>query len=269
MTALAAAAPARTSDARLLARWIAARVRMTLRSPRTLGFTFAFPLVLVTLFGAINEGVTVSLAGTDVPFTQYYTPAIGVFGLTTACYTSLVVGLATARETGLLKRVRGTPLPVAIYLGSWSAGAMLTGLASVTLLFLVAVPAFGVDVRLATLPAAVVTAALGAAGLAALGLAAGSLVRTSEQAMPLAQLTFLPISFISGVWFPIENAPAWVTTTADIFPLKHIVDAFTGCFVAGAPNAGFAWGDLAVIAAWGVGGLVVATSRLRREAMAD
>ena len=82
---------------------------------------------------------------------------------------------------------------------------MLTGLGSVLALFLVAVPAFGVDVHLATLPAAIVTAALGAACLAALGLAAGSLVRTSEQAMPLAQLTFLPISFISGVWFPLDG----------------------------------------------------------------
>ena len=80
-------------------------------------------------------------------------PAIGVFSLTTACYTSLVVGLATARESGLLKRVRGTPLPVAIHLGSWCAGAMLTGLGSVLALFLVAVPAFGVDVYLETLPA--------------------------------------------------------------------------------------------------------------------
>ena len=269
MTALATTAPARASDARLLGRWIAARVRMTLRSPRALGFTFAFPLVLVTLFGAINDGVTVTLAGADVPFTQYYTPAIGVFGLTTACYTSLLVGLATARETGLLKRVRGTPLPVAVYLGSWSAGAMLTGLGSVLMLFVVAVPAFGVDVPLASLPAAVVTAALGAACLAALGLAAGSLVRTSEQAMPLAQLTFLPISFISGVWFPLDGAPGWVTTAADVFPLKHIVDAFTGCFLAGTPDAGFAWGDLGVVAAWGVAGLVVATRRLRREASAD
>ena len=81
----AVAVPARRSDALLLGRWIAARVRMTFRSPRALGFTFAFPLVLVTLFGAINGDVKVSMNGVDVPFTQYYTPAIGVFGLTTAC----------------------------------------------------------------------------------------------------------------------------------------------------------------------------------------
>jgi hypothetical protein len=129
---------------------------------------------------------------------------------------------------------------------------VLTGLGSVLGLFLVAVPAFGVDVHLATLPATIVTAALGAACLAAL--AAGSLVRTSEQAMPLAQLMFLPVSFISGVWFPLEGAPSWVTTTADVFPLKHIVGVFTGCFLAGAPDAGFAWTDLAVIAAWGSAG---------------
>src|SRR3954468_17835023 len=100
MTAVAAD----RSDLPLLGRWVAARVRMTLRSPRALGFTFAFPLVLVTLFGAINAGVEVSFAGTKVPFTQYYTPAIAVFGLTTACYTSLIVGLATARGARLLHR---------------------------------------------------------------------------------------------------------------------------------------------------------------------
>ena len=115
------------------------------------------------------------------------------------------------------------------------------------------------------------TAALGAACLAALGLAAGSLVRTSEQAMPLAQLTFLPISFISGVWFPLDGAPAWVTTTADIFPLKHIVDAFTGCFSParrtraspGATSRSSRPGGSATGCAVGDAG------RLRREAAAD
>ena len=87
------------NDLPLLGRWIAARVRMMMRSPRALGFTFAFPLVLVTLFGSLNADQKVtSPSGVVVKFTQYYTPAIGVFALTLACYTSLIIGVATARD---------------------------------------------------------------------------------------------------------------------------------------------------------------------------
>ena len=136
-----------TRDLPLLGRWIAARVRMMMRSPRALGFTFAFPLVLVTLFGSLNADQKVTApSGATVEFTQYYTPSIGVFALTLACYTSLIIGVATARETGLLKRVRGTPLPLPVYLGAWLIGAGVVGILSVVLLFVVAVPAFGVHV---------------------------------------------------------------------------------------------------------------------------
>ena len=163
------------NDLPLLGRWIAARVRMMMRSPRALGFTFAFPLVLVTLFGALNAGQDVAApSGGDVPFAQYYTPAIGVFAITLACYSSLIIGVATARETGLLKRVRGTPLPLPVYLGAWLTGAALVGIASVVLLFVVAVPALGVDVYVSKLPQAVLTIVLGAACLGSLGLALGS-----------------------------------------------------------------------------------------------
>jgi ABC-2 type transport system permease protein len=251
------------SDATLLARWVTARVRMTLRSPRALGFTFAFPLVLVTLFSAINGDVKVSSHGVDIPFSQFYTPAIAIFGLTMACYATLLNGLANAREAGLLKRVRGTPLPMPIYLGSWVAGAVLTGLAAVVLLFAVAIPAFGVDIYPSRLPEALLTAVVGGASLAAIALMLGSMVKTAEQAQPLSQLTLLPVSFISGIWFPIDDAPQWVKTAADIFPLSHIVDAFSACFVAGAK---FDWSDLGVVVLWGAGAMVVASRRLRREA---
>jgi ABC-2 type transport system permease protein len=253
------------NDLSLLGRWIGARIRMTMRSPRALGFTFAFPLVLVTLFGALNAGQKVaSPAGGDVPFAQYYTPAIGVFAITLACYTSLVIGIATARETGLLKRVRGTPLPLPLYLGAWLTGAALVGIASVVLLFAVAVPALGVDLYARTVPEAALTLVLGAACLGALGLALGTMAKTSDQAQPLAQLTFLPISFISGVWFPITDAPSWVTHVARIFPLSHLVDAFSACFVPGGSVHG---GDLASLALWGAAGMLVAVRRLRASSL--
>ena len=229
--------------AALTGRWVRGRVVMTARNPRALVFTFAFPLILVVLFSALNGNAEVEAYGQTVRFAQFYTPAIAVFSLVTACYTTLILGLSTARDQGLLKRVRGTPLPMGVYLGSWVVGAAATGLAAVVLLFAVSVPAFGVEITARTLPAAIVTLLLGAACLAALGVAVASVVKSADQAMPVAQLTFLPISFISGIWFPLDNAPDWLVKVADFFPLSHIVDAFGACFVPGG-GSGFDFGDL-------------------------
>jgi ABC-2 type transport system permease protein len=255
-------------DRALLRRWVAARVRLMLRNPRVLFFTFAFPLMFLLIFGALNGNGKVPAPGPapgDVRFAQFYTPSIGIFGLTLACYTSVVFGIAAARDEGVLKRVRGTPLPMPIYLGAWLIGAALTGFMSVVFMFAVAVPLFGVDIYARTLPAAVVTLVLGAACLAALGLAVASLVRTADQAMPVAQLTFLPLSFISGIWFPLDDAPGWLVAIAHVFPLYHIVEAFDACFVPQTTDGGWAPGHLAVIAAWGVGGLIVAARRFHAE----
>jgi ABC-2 type transport system permease protein len=257
-----------SSDVALLRRWVAARAKLILRNPRSSFFTFAFPLLFLVLFNGLNGDTRVAAigpAGGKVAFAQFYTPSIGIFGLTMACYTSVIVGISTARDMGLLKRVRGTPLPMGIYIGSWLTGAVLSGLAAVLLMFVVAVPAFGVDIYWSTLPAAAVTLVLGAASLAALGLAVATLARTADQALPIAQFTFLPLSFISGVFYPLDGAPQWLVTVADIFPLKHIVDAFDACFVPGTPNGGWSWGDLAVIAIWGIVGLRVAARRFRWE----
>ena len=76
------------NDLALTRRWLAARIKLTLRNPRAVTFTFAFPLVLVVLFNALNGDTMVKSAGANVPFSQFYTPAIGVFSLVAACYTT-------------------------------------------------------------------------------------------------------------------------------------------------------------------------------------
>jgi ABC-2 type transport system permease protein len=256
------------ADLALVRRWIAARVRVMLRNPRATFFTFIFPLLFLVIFSALNGNTRVDAVGPAlgmVRFAQFYAPSIGIFGLTMACYTGVIFGIATARDNGLLKRVRGTPLPMGIYIGSWLVGAVLTGIAAVVLMFVVAVPAFGVHIYASTLPAAIVTLVLGGVALGGLGLAVATLARTADQAMPLAQLTFLPLSFISGVFFPLEGAPKWLDTLSNIFPLRHIVETFDACFVPGTPHAGWSGGDLLAIAIWGVIGFVVAARRFRWE----
>jgi ABC-2 type transport system permease protein len=256
------------SDVLLLRRWIAARVRLLIRSPRVTFFTFAFPLMFLVIFNALNGDARVAAmgaAGGDVPFAQFYTPSIGVFGLTLACYTTVIFGIASARDEGILKRVRGTPLPMPAYLTAWLTGAAVTGILSVVLMFAVAVSVFGVDIYPRLLPAAIVTLVVASASLSALGLAVATLVRIADQAGPVAQLTFLPLSFISGIWYPLDGAPGWVTAIAHAFPLFHIVEAFDACFVPQTTGGGWAPGHLAVIAAWGAGALLVAVRRFHAE----
>jgi ABC-2 type transport system permease protein len=256
------------TDPGLARRWIAARLKLIARNPRAVVFTFAFPLVILLLFGGLNQNHQVTAAGGapgDVPFAQFYTPSIGVFALCTACYTSLVIGLATARDQGLLKRVRGTPLPMGTYLGAWIVGAVLTGIVAVVLMFAVAVPVLDVHIYARLLPAAVVTLVVGAATLAALGVAVASLVRDGDQAQPVAQLTFLPLSFVSGIWYPLSGAPDWLVHLANAFPLAHLVDAFDACFQPQTTGGGWAWADLGVLALWCAAGLAVAVRRFRWE----
>jgi ABC-2 type transport system permease protein len=252
------------SDLSLFGRWIVARFKLTLRNPRALTFTLAFPIVLVVLFNALNGDTQVTAVGVKVPFSQFYTPAIGIFSLTTACYTSLILGIATARDAGLLKRVRGTPLPMWMYIGAWLIGASLVGILAVVIMFAVSVPAFGVHIYARSLPSAVLILVLGAACLSACGIAVASLVKSADQAMPVAQFTFLPLSFISGIWYPLDGAPDWLMTLAHIFPLFHIAHAFERCFV---PGSGSAWpgSDLWSILAWTAVGAFVAVRRFRFE----
>ena len=114
-----------------------------MRNPRAVVFTLAFPLILIVLFSALNGNTEVQTYGQTIRFAQFYTPAIAVMSLVTACYTTIVMGLAAARDEGLLKRVRGTPLPMWMYLSAWVTAAVAVGIGAVALLFAVAVPAFG------------------------------------------------------------------------------------------------------------------------------
>ena len=254
------------SELQLLWRWLTARLRAIRRTPRAAFFTVVFPLILLGLLNSTGSGSTVDVPGGEVDFAQYFTPSIGVYALAVSCYVAPIFGLATAREQGILKRVRGTPLSPWIYVAAWLGATILVGLAAMTLMVIVSVPAFGFHIYARLLPAAIVTAVLGALSLCAIGFAVATFVRRADTAPAIGNLTLFPILFLSGVFFPLNGAPEWVRTVANIFPLYHLVRAFTACFSPFTDGSGFALRDLAVIAAWGVVGLVVAVRRFRWEA---
>jgi ABC-2 type transport system permease protein len=254
------------SDLMLAWLWFEGRVRLLARTPRTTFFTFVFPLILLVMFDALNDS-HVTVAGGTVPFAQFFTPSIAIFAMTTATYTAVIFGVVTAREQGVLKRVRGTPLPMSVYLGSWLASAVLTGVISVVLMVALAVPVFDVHVYPELLPAAAVTLVLGGAAISAIGLAVSSLLRRADSAPIVANLTLFPLLFVSGIFYPIESEPEWLQKIAHLFPLSHLVQAFDACFSPYTQSSGFSARDLGVLVAWGAGGTIVAARRYASEAL--
>jgi ABC-2 type transport system permease protein len=254
----------RRSDLRLLALWIRAGLRTLRRTPRTAFFTFVFPAVLLVFIDG-TAGGTVSGAGGHVDAAQYFTPSIGIFGLSFGCYTSLVFAIPRARERGILKRVRGTPLPPSVYLASLIAVGLLAGIGSVLVLIALGVAEFGVELYPQLLPAALVTLLAGGLCLCALGLAVSSFVGSAEIAPVVANITLLPLTFISGVFAPLHDAPKWLSSLASVFPLRHLVDAFTAAFSPHTTGSGFAPGHLAVLVAWAIAGAAIAVRRFKWE----
>ena len=252
------------ADLALFRLWFLGRLRLLLRTPRTTFFTLVFPIILLLMFNALNDS-KVTVAGGRVRFAQFFTPSIAIFALATATYTAVIFGIATAREQGILKRVRGTPLPMWVFLGSWLAGAVVTGVLAVALMFVVAVPVFGVDIRPELLPAAIVTLVLGAVAISAIGLAVASYIRRTDTAPIIANLTLFPLLFVSGVFYPLQSEPGWLQRVAQLFPLSHLVQAFDGCFSPYTSGSGFSARDLAALIVWGALGAFVAVRRFAAE----
>ncbi len=251
------------SDIGLALRQIRFEHRAFWRNPAAAFFTFVFPLIFMVLFNTL-------FGGGDGPPGQraadFFTPAIITFSVINATYTSIVMLVVAARERGLLKRVRGTPLPPWIYLAGRVGQAV-----SVALLLVVIVAAFGalfydVAVPWSRLPALILTLAVGAAAFCAMGLAVTSIVPNEDAAPAVANATILPLLFISNVFIPIaDDAPAWLDVLSNIFPARHFADAMMTIYDPATSGSGIAAEHLAVLAAWGLGGLVIAAWRFRWE----
>jgi ABC-2 type transport system permease protein len=238
--------------------------RLMWRTPIATFFAVFFPLLFLVLFSVVNGNETVDSRG-GIRFAQFFTPGIVVFGIISSTYTNLATTLPIDREQGILKRVLGTPLPAPAYIGGRILSASWFALVGSVVMIAVAVLAFDVQLFLRTLPALAVTMVLGALSMCALGLAVGSLAPTADSGPALANFTFLPVAFISDIFFPVDTAPQWVQTLGWIFPVKHFARAVQTCFDPATTGWGFEWQHLAVIAAWGLAGAVVAHRRFSWE----
>jgi len=229
------------------------------RNPAAAFFTFVFPLMFLVIFATLLGSGTVKVNGLDFNQSTYYVASMSVFAIVTACYTNLAISVTFQRDQGILKRIRGTPLPGGSYMGARVVHAML-----MAVVLVVICSAFGWAFYDAVIPGGVsllrtiVVVLVGSASFAALGLALTPVIPNPDAAPPIVNATILPLLFISGIFFPVQDdAPQWIKTVSDIFPVKHLVDAYLGAFY-GLPFFKFSWTDVGILAAWGLVGLILA-----------
>jgi ABC-2 type transport system permease protein len=248
----------------LLLRQVRHQNRLFLRNPFSAFFALALPLMFLLLFGSLNSGQTLEARG-GISYAQFLTPGLLAFAVVSTCYTGLVTGVAMNRDMGILKRVRGTPLPAWIYVAARILSSVWFSVVSAVVMVGVGVVVFDVEIIWRMLPAAVATLLLGSACFCALGMAVAALVPNGEAAPIVANFTVLPVAFISDLFFPMDTAPAWLRAVGSVFPVKHFALALEETFNPFATGTGWQWAHLAVLGLWGVAGLLVAVRKFQWE----
>jgi ABC-2 type transport system permease protein len=234
------------------------------RNPASAFFTFIFPLLFLVIFTALlgNSTVPMYAGGPTIKTSTYYVFSMAAFGLISACYTNIAISVVFAREGGILKRLRGTPLPARSYLTARVLHATFVGFLLVAITVVFGRIVYGARIPGATdLLLFVLTLLVGAGCFAAIGLAVSGIVPNEDAGPPIVNAIILPLLFLSGIFIASNNTPGWVSFIGRVFPVKHLVDAMRASYL----GATFHWSDIVVMAIWLIAAVVVAARTFRWE----
>ena len=244
---------------RLLLRELANNQRLFWRSREAAFFTFLLPIVFLVLLGSVygdNDDID------GVGATTYLLAGLLGYGVIATAFASLAITLVVRRETGVLKRVRGTPLPTWVYL----AAALFSTLIVIALetVAQLLVGRFLLGAEWPELPLSFALAILlGSAVFAALGLALTGLIRSAEGSSAVVNALYLPLTFISGVFFSVETMPRVLELIADVSPLTYLLRLIRGAFFES--DAGMSGSGVAILVGWGIAGVLIALRTFRWE----
>ncbi len=255
-------------------------LRIFFRERDSLIFVFFFPTMFLLLFAALMGGIDIT-EGMDVPvavnFKQYFLPGMVATGLIYTGFQNLAVSIPVERDQGVLKRLRGTPLPPAAYFVGKVFQVYAVSVVQIGLLL--AVARFVLGIPLPTDAHSWLTFAwvfaLGVAVCTVLGMAFSSVPRTGKSAGAVVIPVVLILQFLSGIYFPFSQIPAWVQTFSGFFPLRWIAQAMRSVFLPDfmvAQEPGQTWGlgtGALVMGAWLVVGLALAFRFFRWQARKD
>jgi ABC-2 type transport system permease protein len=223
----------------LVAGQLGYQARLLLRSPRALAGGAVLPVLILVV-----RGDAANVAG------------FAVLGVLSTAYITHAGGLVSAREGGVLKRWRATPLPRWCWFAGRIGATVLVAVAGGAVTVLVGVSSYGLRVDASAALSLAVALILGAAAWACIGTAASAFIPNAEAAWPLLGATYLPIVLLSGSFGAVSREPAWLASLMRFLPAQPIIEGAERALHA-APFPALTPRDVAVLAAWIVVGFLV------------
>jgi len=222
-------------------------------------FTFLLPVIFFLIFGSIyGDSIITKEHIRAAPFLQ--AGMIG-YGVAATCFAGLGISFVVRRESGVLKRIRSTPLPPHTYIAAVLASTFVVFLIEAVLIIVLGRVLF--DVAFPDRPFSLLfTLALGAATFAALGLGITGFVRSAEGSSAVINAVYLPMALISGTFFTPKEYPGFLAAIANVLPLTHFTELTRNVMV----RHEHVWSNLdaiAVVTIWGVIGVIAAVRRFR------
>jgi ABC-type multidrug transport system permease subunit len=262
-TPTAAVDAGRPGAAGVLARRTGHVLRSLWRARIAFVFTFGLPLVWLVLIGIVAGNEVVDPAS-GLRVMQFAAPTAIAMGCLFATLPSIAIGVAEDREKLVLKRLRGTPLPGWAYVTAQVLAVTLLGAAAVAVVLAVAMIAYDVVIPDGAALPLVVTILVALASFSALGIAIASLLPSARATESVTIGAAVVLAFVSGI-FVIGTLPAWIDTIAWFGPLKPFVVSLQELFDPYDDLPPWNLRNLAIVAAWGVGGAIVAALAFRWE----
>lgn len=229
------------------------------RNPSAAFFNFALPLLFLAAGGAILQGNQHDL--------NLLVPAIAGMSVMSTTFTALAYNIVFLRERGVLKRIRGTPLPSISYFGGVAGNAVTNTALQIAIITIAGKLFFGLGwpVDWGEL---IVFVFVGVVCFAALGVAFAHAIPNFESTAAYVNAVFLPVVFVSFYVFDSKSAPAFVSHIAEALPLKPLIDGLSGAMVTG-ESLSSNLSALAVIALWGLFGVYFAVRGFSWEQSRD
>jgi ABC-2 type transport system permease protein len=223
------------------------------RNPSAAFFNFLLPLLLLVLIATAFS--------TDDSGLEILIPGVAGMGVLATTFTALAFNLTMLRDEGVLKRIRGTPMPAGAYLAGFIGSATLNAFLQVASVVAIGNLLYGVDWPHDPLLLIGFTL-LGVVCFAALGVAFSHVIPNEDAAPAYTNAVFLPVIFISGVFYSTDDLPKALHVVAEALPLKHLIDGLSAAIVGGGGGVGTA---ALVVGAWAAAALFLAVRFFRWE----